>query len=296
MSVLQVRRVRSINWVDTVSLLITLVFSLLIIIPFINVIAISFSTQQGYFANRFMLFPTQFTTKNFQELLKDGRIWVGYRTSLTLVLVGVPLNMLLTILLAYGTSRPAYPGKKVFFWMILFTMLFSGGIVPLYLQLREMGLTNTIWAVLLTGTVNTFYMIIMRNYFLSLPESLIESVKLDGAGEWTALIFIIIPLSKPILATMALFYMVDRWNEWYSAMIFIRKAELTTLQLVLRSIVIESQRVSTIESGESLSIMQKFEMGIKMGAIVVTILPVMCVFPFLQKYFTSGIMIGAIKT
>ena len=243
-----------------------------------------------------MLLPTQFTLRNYQELIKDGRIWIGYRTSITLVLIGVPLNLLLTILIAYGTSRPAYPGKKIFFWMILFTMLFSGGIVPLYLQLKEMGLTNTIWAVLLTGTINTFYMIIMRNYFLSLPESLIESVKLDGAGEWTALIFIIVPLSKPILATIALFYMVDRWNEWYSAMIFIRKSDLTTLQLVLRSIVIESQRVSTIESGESLSMIQKFEMGIKMGAIVVTILPVMCIFPFLQKYFTSGIMVGAIKT
>ena len=284
-----------VNWVDVVAVAVTLFFALLIVVPFINVVAISFSTQQGYYAHRFMLFPADPTLKNYQELFKDGRIWVGYRTSMTLVAIGVPLNMLLTTSLAYATSRPAYPGKKLFLGLMLFTMLFSGGIVPLYLQLKEMSLTNTIWAVLLTGTVNTFNMVIMRNYFLSMPESLLESAKLDGAGEWTVLGSIVIPLSMPILATISLFYLVDRWNEWYAAMIFIRKASLTTLQLVLRSIVIDLQKVSTVESGESLSQMQKFEMGMKMGAIAVTILPVMCVFPFLQKHFTKGIMIGAIK-
>jgi putative aldouronate transport system permease protein len=136
----------------------------------------------------------------------------------------------------------------------------------------------------------------MRNYFLSLPESLMESAKLDGANEWMVLVRIVLPLSAPILATISLFYLVDRWNEWYAAMIFIRRSDLTTLQLVLRSIVIESQRVDAVVSGEALSQLQKFEMGMKMGAIAVTILPVMCVFPFLQKHFTKGIMIGAIKT
>ena len=285
-----------INWVDIISVTFTFLFALLILVPFINVIAISLSSQQGYYSRRFMLLPVDPTLKNYRDLFKDGRIWIGYRTSLTLVAVGVPLNMFLTTTLAYATSRPHYPGKKIIFGLLLFTMLFNGGIVPLYLQLKEMGLTNSIWAVLLTGTVNTFNMIIIRNYFLSLPDSLLESAKLDGADELTVLGRIVIPLSMPIIATISLFYLVDRWNEWYAAMIFIRSSNLTTLQLVLRSIVIESQRVSSIESGEALSQMQTFEMGLKMSAIVVTIIPVMCVFPFLQKHFTKGIMIGAIKT
>ena len=131
-----------------------------------------------------MLFPSQPTLQSYKLLLNDYRIWVGFRTSFLLVVVGVPVSMLLTTMLAYGTSRGNYPGKKIIIGGILFTMLFNGGIIPLYLQMKEMGLTNTIWSVVLAGTVNVFYFVIMRNYFQSLPESLMESARLDGAGEY----------------------------------------------------------------------------------------------------------------
>lgn len=267
----------------------------LIIIPFVNAISISFATQKEYVDNPLMLFPSQPTLQSYEMLCNDYRIWTGFRTSFLLVLVGVPLNMLLTTVLAYGTSRGDYPGKRIIIGGILFTMLFNGGIIPLYLQMKELGLTNTIWSVVLAGTVNVFYFVIMRNYFQSLPESLIESARLDGAGEGRILFHIILPLSKPIIATLTLFYLVDRWNEWYNALIFIRDTEMQPLQLVLRSIVMESSIVNNVTSGAAMEQMKNFDMGVKMAAVIVTILPVMCVYPFLQKHFAQGVMVGAVK-
>lgn len=267
----------------------------LIIIPFVNAISISFATQKEYVDNPLMLFPSQPTLQSYEMLFNDYRIRTGFRTSFLLVLVGVPLNMLLTTVLAYGTSRGDYPGKRIIIGGILFTMLFNGGIIPLYLQMKELGLTNTIWSVVLAGTVNVFYFVIMRNYFQSLPESLIESARLDGAGEGRILFHIILPLSKPIIATLTLFYLVDRWNEWYNALIFIRDTEMQPLQLVLRSIVMESSIVNNVTSAAAMEQMKNFDMGVKMAAVIVTILPVMCVYPFLQKHFAQGVMVGAVK-
>lgn len=267
----------------------------LIIIPFVNAISISFATQKEYVDNPLMLFPSEPTLKNYELLFNDYRIWTGFRTSFLIVLIGVPANMLLTTVLAYGTSRGDYPGKKIIIGGILFTMLFNGGIIPLYLQMKEFHLTNTLWSVVLAGTVNVFYFVIMRNYFQSLPESLIESARLDGAGEWRVLGHIILPLSKPIIATLTLFYLVDRWNEWYNALIFIRDTEMQPLQLVLRSIVMKSSIVNNVTSAAAMEQMQNFDMGVKMAAVIVTILPVMCVYPFLQKHFAQGVMVGAVK-
>ena len=183
--------------------------------------------------------------------------------------------------------------------LVLFTMLFHGGFIALYLVMMTLNLTNTIWSVILAYGINTFYLIIMRSYFLSLPEALIESAKLDGAGEWRIMLQIILPLSKPIIATIALFYSVDRWNEWFNAMLFIRKPSMVPLQLVLRNIVIESVLITEASEGAGAALeldKQIFPMGVKMGAVLVTMLPIMCIFPFLQKHFVKGVMIGAIKT
>lgn len=281
--------------VDVLVVTLLTLWMLLIIIPFVNAIAISFATQKEYVDNPLMLFPSEPTLKSYELLFNDYRIWTGFRTSFLIVLIGVPANMLLTTVLAYGTSRGDYPGKKIIIGGILFTMLFNGGIIPLYLQMKEFHLTNTLWSVVLAGTVNVFYFVIMRNYFQSLPESLIESARLDGAGEWRVLGHIILPLSKPIIATLTLFYLVDRWNEWYNALIFIRDTEMQPLQLVLRSIVMKSSIVNNVTSAAAMEQMQNFDMSVKMAAVIVTILPVMCVYPFLQKHFAQGVMVGAVK-
>ena len=260
---------------------------LAVVVPFINTIAISFSTQREYLNTPLLLMPREPTLNNYK------RISIGYLTSLKILLLGLPINLFLTVSLAYGTSRKSYPGKRLILGAILFTMLFNGGILPLYLQMRELHLTNTIWSVILASGINVFYFVLARNYFCSLPEALIESAQLDGAGEWRILFSIILPISKPILATLTLFYMVDRWNEWYNALIFIHDNSIVPLQVALRSIVMESNISSNTSSAQAA--VRNFDMGIKMGAVMLTSLPIMCVFPFLQKHFAKGVMVGAIK-
>jgi putative aldouronate transport system permease protein len=280
---------------DGVILTILTIWGLLIVFPFISVIGISFATPQEYLDATLLLFPLKPTLSNYATLFADGRILVGYRTTLIILLMGVPINMFLTTSVAYALSRPAFPFKKFFLYAILFTMLFNGGIVPLYLLMMELNLTNNIWSVILAYGVNTFYMIIMRTYFQSLPDSLMESARLDGAGEWRILFQIVLPLSMPIIATIILFFSVDRWNEWFNAMIFMRKNTMIPLQLVLRNMVLEATAERTMVASNTKLTGSMFVDGLKMAAVIVTMLPIMCVFPFLQKYFVKGIMIGAVK-
>ena len=279
---------------DGITLFFLLVMAFAIVLPFISVIATSLSTQREFLESTLLLFPREPTIDNYYRLFQDPRIPTGFRTTGLLLLIGVPINMFLTTSLAYGLVRTNFPGSKIIFYVIIVTMLFNGGIVPLYLLMLQFNLTNSLWSVILAYGVNTFYFIITRTYLTTLPESLFESAKIDGAGEWRILWQIVLPLSKPILATILLFYTVDRWNEWFHAMIFIRRNDLIPLQLVLRNIVIDTIIV------DSLSIagprIPRFTDGIQMATIVVTMVPVMCFFPFLQKYFAKGIMLGAIKS
>jgi putative aldouronate transport system permease protein len=281
---------------DIVAFTVISVFAASIIVPFIHMIVVSITTQKEYLDAVLLIFPKNPTLKNYIDLFDDGRILGGYRTTFLILLIGLPFNMFLTTSFSYGVSRRKFPGRKFIFYFVLFTMLFNGGIIPLYIQMTEMGLTNTLWSVILVYGVNTFYMIIMRNYFSSLPESLIESAKLDGAGEWRTLLTIILPLSKPIIATITLFFAVDRWNEWYNAMIFIRKSNLQPLQLILRGIVIDSEIATRAASSGVRIVETTFTLGLKMAAIFVTMVPIMCVFPFLQKHFVKGVLVGAIKS
>lgn len=284
---------RKISLADIVIGVVVGALVLIVIVPFVNTIAISFSTQREYLDRPLMLYPKAATWSNYQNLFHDERIGIGFVSSLKILLMGLPINIFLTTSLAYGTSRRRYPGKKLILGAILFTMLFNGGILPLYLQMKTLNLTNSLWSVVLASGVNVFYFVLTRNFFCSLPDAIIESAHIDGAGEWRILWSIILPVSKPILATITLFYMVDRWNEWYNALIFIRRSDCLPLQVALRSIVMESN--ISKNSGSVENAMRNFDMGIKMAAVMLTALPIMCVFPFLQKHFAKGVMVGAIK-
>lgn len=278
---------------DALILIFLLLMAIIIALPVINVLALSFATQKEAAERPLMLFPLSPTIDNYFRLFQDPRIGIGYKTTLLIVLIGVPFNMLLTTSLAYGLSRTSFPGGKVIFYLVLLTMLFNGGIVPMYLLMLQLGLTKSLFSVLLAYGVNTFYFVITRSYMMSLPDALIESAKIDGATEWRILFSVILPLSKPILATVLLFYAVDRWNEWYNAMIFLRRNDLIPLQLVLRNIVMDSSIVNSLSiAGPHVP---RFTEGIQSATIMVTMLPIMCFFPFLQKYFVKGIMVGAIK-
>ena len=278
---------------DGIILVLLLIMAVIIVFPVLNVLATSLATQKEAAERPLLLFPSQPTIDNYYRRFQDPRIIIGYKTTLLILFLGVPINLILTTSLAYGLSRTNFPGGKIIFYAVLLTMLFNGGIVPLYLLMLQLGLSKSIWSVILAYGVNTFYFIITRTYMTTLPESLIESAKIDGADEWRILFKIVLPLSKPILATVLLFYAVDRWNEWFNAMVFLRRNDLIPLQLVLRTIVMDSVIVNSLSiAGPRIP---RFTEGIQTATIMVTMLPIMCFFPFLQKYFVKGIMIGAIK-
>jgi putative aldouronate transport system permease protein len=281
---------------ELIIVIILTVWGGIIIFPFFNVIALSFATEKEYLKTPYLFFPSMPTLENYRQLLSESRILIGYRTTLLYVIIGVPYNMLMTICTAYALSKPSFPGKKFFLYYIIFTMYFWGGIVPMYLWIRDLKLINTIWSVILPYGVNTFYMLIMRNYIMALPPSVSESARMDGASEWRILFRIILPISKPIIATFTLFFAVDRWNEWFNSMIFIRSNQITPLQLILRSIVLAAEFANTNAAGSSASLAALFSKGLKMAAVVITMAPIMAVYPFLQRYFVKGITIGAVKT
>ena len=279
--------------IDVVLLIILVFLALQVVIPLVHVIAMSFSTQKEYLDTPLLLVPVRPTLDAYRALFADGRIWIGYRSTLTLVLLGVPVNMLLTTTLAYALSRGNFPWRKALMYLIVFTMLFQGGIIPLYLIMKTYKLIDSFWSCVFATGINTFYMILMMNYFSGIPIALVESARIEGAGEWRILGQIVLPLSLPILATVGLYYVSDRWNEWYNPMIFINSTGKTVLQLVLRNIVNDTKQAEDFvyEGMKELP----FTSGVKMAAVVMTMLPVMCVFPFLQKYFIKGMRVGAVK-
>ncbi len=289
------KKKRKITGMDLVIAFILTVGAAAIIIPFWNVLVVSFATQKEYADHPLMLFPRNPTLESYRYLFRDSKIWRGYINTGKLLLMGLPLSMFLTTTMAYGLSRKNFPGRKLIIGLVVFTMIFNGGIVPMYLVMKQLKLTGTLWAVTFSTCFSVFNMILMMNYFDTIPDSLMESARLDGAGEWRILGSIVLPLSKPMMATVALFYGVSIWNEWYDAMIFLRKANMLPLQNVLRSIIQETE-ISTSATG-SIAAMggPRFDDGIKMAAVFLSMIPIMCFYPLLQKHFTKGIMVGAVK-
>lgn len=286
---------KHITTLDIVLAVLLSVGAMIIIIPFWNVLVVSFATQKEYADHPLMLFPKNPTLESYRYLFRDNKIWQGYVNTFKLLLMGLPLSVFLTTTMAYGLSRKSFPGKKLFIYLVVFTMIFNGGIVPMYLVMKQLELTGTLWAVTFSTCFSVFNMILMMNYFQTIPDSLMESARLDGGGDWTILWKIVLPLSKPIIATITLFYGVSIWNEWYDAMIFLRKANMLPLQNVLRSIIQETE-ISTSATG-SMAAMggPRFDDGIKMAAVFLTMIPIMCFYPLLQKHFTKGLLVGAVK-
>lgn len=283
------------NKVNLLILIPLLFWGLIIAYPFYNAILTSMVSQKQYVNHPFMFWPRDIDWSAYKFIFESGRILTGYRNTILITIVGVTFNMLITTGMAYGLSRKNLPFGKFLNFIAVFTMFFSGGLIPFYLLIKKLGLNDSLLSIILSYGINTFYLILMKNYFLSIPDSLEESAKIDGANDITILVRIMLPLAKPILATLILFYTVDRWNEWYHSMLFLRSGDKWTLQLVLRNIINSTQMTT---SGNLYSASEKpiFSDGIKMAAIVVTMLPIMIFYPFVQKYFMKGIMVGSVKS
>jgi putative aldouronate transport system permease protein len=286
------KRVETLDIFNTTLLVL---FGLAVLFPFYNAFVTSIVPQADFTRNPFILFPKRVISESYLYVLYSQRVWSGYIVTLLVVLIGVPYNLFMTLTMAYALSRRKFLGMNAIMNMIIFTMFFGGGLIPYYLLVKNLGLRDSIFAMIIPYGLNAFYMLICRNFFRTLPASLEESAYMDGANELRILWSIILPLSKPVIATVALFYAVDRWNEWWNGLLFIRDLDRQPLQLVLRNI------ISTIQSSDANGVpfairSVVFSEGVKMASIFVTMLPIMLVYPFLQKFFMKGILIGAIKS
>ncbi len=271
---------------------------LLILVTFYPILYVAFASVSS--PNAFMghqgvlLKPAGFSMESYKAVVRNPMIFTGYMNTLFVVIVGLALNILLTSLAAYFLSRKNIMLKNGIMFIIVFTMFFNGGLIPFYFAVRDIRIDNTLWALILPVAINTFNLIIMRTSMMSIPDSLEESAKLDGAGHFTILFRIVLPLSLPTLAVMILYYGVGHWNAWFNAMIFIRKRELFPLQLVLREILIAND-TNSMSLGANTGDQEKISETIKYAVIMVATVPILALYPFLQKYFVKGALIGALK-
>lgn len=281
---------------DVVVIIMFAALALLTLYPFYNVIILSFSNTESVAKHIPYLLPFALDLTGYKTIIQDSDFINSLLVSLFVTIVGTAVNMVLSVIAAYVLSRKYLDGRNMIMSVIVFTMLFGGGLVPTYMVIKDMGLINKVWAMILPTAINTYYLIIMKNYFLGLPDGLFEAAKLDGAGEWTMLWKVAFPLSKPIMATFTLFYAVDRWNEWYNALLYINKKALSPLQIYLRDILTSLNSQLSTQAQQMMGSTQKVSTSaVQMATIVITALPIMLVYPYLQKYFVNGVMVGGIK-
>ena len=269
-------------------------FTLACLFPIVYEVLLSFASKEDYLQSDFLIFPVHFNFENYKIILLQDRIPIAFLISVFLTVVNLVYSMAIDILAAYVLAQRDLPGRKIFFTFLLIPMFFSGGLVPFYLTLRSLNLTNSLLGLILPFGVGGFNVILLRNFFAQVPNDIIESAKLEGASDFRVLWQFILPLSKAGIATISLFILVGKWNDWYWPMILLTEDNLFPLALELRN-VLNSTRADLIPDG-SVDMNVIFAEGRNAAMIIVALLPIMAIYPFLQKYFVKGIMIGAIKS
>ena len=273
------------------------IFLVLVLYPLIYILSNSFSSGQAVTSGRVLLWPVEFSLTGYEIVFDYRLIWVGYKNTIIYTLVGTTFNLILTICAAYPLSRRDFIGRKLYMTLFMIIMFFSGGIIPNYILMSRLKLTNTAWSVILSGGISVTNMIIMRTYFMnSIPSELFDAARIDGSSDWGYLFQIVLPLSRAIMAVIILYYAVGHWNSYFSAMLYLRDMELYPLQMVLRDI-LSSTRIdlSQVDDVETLASLIGATDIVKYTMIVVSTVPVLCAYPFVQKYFEKGVMIGSVK-
>jgi putative aldouronate transport system permease protein len=279
---------------EIVNIVLLVLVALSCLFPVLYVISVSL-TPVGVVSSTggFPIIPRQITFGAYTYVMRQGLIPRAYVNSLTITTVGTIVNMILTILMAYPLSRKDLPARNLFLVMVLIPMLFSGGLIPLFILVKDLGLMNTYWSVILPGAVSSYNLLIMKTFFENLPEEIIESARLDGASEYRILWTMILPLSKPVIATLSLFYGVGHWNAFFQPMMFLSERRMQPLQVILRDILTDALARETAE------ILEYEEMlpgqTLKMAAVMLSVIPLLIVYPFVQKYFTKGVLLGSVK-
>ena len=287
---------------DIFNIAVMIVLLFIFVWPLWFVVIASFSDPYAVWAGKVLLWPVDFTLKGYQELVKYRAIWIGYRNTIFYTVAGTLINMIMTVLCAYPLSRKDWMLRNFFMKMCLITMYFNGGLIPTYLVLRRLHMINTVWAMMIPCALAFSNVLIVRSYFInSIPGELFEAANMDGAGPFQYLFKVVIPLSKPVMAVVCLYYAVAHWNDYYTALIYISNRELVPLQTVLREVLMSAACIaeSMHNASESAAMLmqqkQELAQSLKYTSIIAGIVPMMIAYPFVQKYFVKGVMVGAIK-
>ena len=272
---------------------------LVCLIPILNTVAISFSDRTSAALGLVRLWPVNFTLASYQNMLEETQFWTSFLVSVKRVVIGVSLNMLLSILMAYplSKSKSVFYKKKYYMWIVVFTMMFNGGLVPTFMVVNKLHMMDTFWALVLPGAVPVFNVIILMNFFKAIPQSLEESAYVDGAGAWTILFKIYLPLSKASLATIGLFAVVNHWNSYFDGKIYINSLTKLPLQTYIQSLAtsINTDMMASMTPEEIQEMLEVSSLTFNSAKVVVSMIPILLIYPFLQKYFVTGMVVGAVK-
>lgn len=280
---------------DTVVWLIVILMTLCCLLPLLNTLAISFSNNSAVNANQVGILPVGFTLSSYKKLLEDNQFWRSAWISVLRVVLGTGLNMLMMILLAYplSKSKNRFASRDIYMKLVICAMLFNGGLIPGYIIVSKLHLLNTIWALVLPGAVPVFNVILLMNFMKGLPEALEEAAVIDGASEWTILTRVVLPISKPGLATVALFCIVNHWNDYFQGLIYMRTPSKYPLQTYIQQLTIDVSQIT--DPQQLIYFMTISTRTLNAAKIVVATVPLLVIYPFLQRYFVTGIVIGAVK-
>lgn len=263
--------------------------------PFLYMAAVSFSSSRAVMASEVFIFPVDFNLYAYKHVLDQSQFWIAYKNTIFYTVAGTTIALFLTVLAAYPLSKRDLVGGPTILKFILFTMFFSGGLIPNFILIRDLHLYDTVWAMILPGAMNAYNVMIMKTFFQGIPAELQEAAKIDGLSDTGVLIKIILPLSKPIIATIGLFMAVWLWNEWFMSLIYLKSDAKRPVAMYLRNIVMGS--MNTIKSGNIIdnAAAKTVPATLQASTIMLTSLPILCVYPFVQKYFTKGMLIGSVK-
>ena len=284
---------------DIINYILMGIVVLIVLYPLYFVIIASVSTPEAVNSGKVILYPVGISFEGYQKLFEDARIWIGYRNSIFYTVAGTTLNLVLTLITAYPLSRSNLPGRKYILGYFVFTMFFNGGLIPTYILVNGIGLYDTLWTLVILGAISVYNMIIAKSFFENtISQDLREAAEIDGCGSFRFFISIVLPLSKALVGVLVVYYGVGHWNQYFNALIYISDEKLRPLQMVLREILIQNsmaQQVFDESMMEELLRRERYAELIKYGVIVVGSIPVLCVYPFVQKYFTKGVMLGSVK-
>ncbi len=268
---------------------------ILTVLPFLYIVGNSFATEAEITGRGFFLVPREFSLSAYEYIFSSSTIFRSIGVSIFVTVAGTLINLFFTMTMAYPLSRSDFWGRSTLMNIVIFSMLFSGGMIPTYLVVRSLGLIDSYWALMLPGAISAFNLIVVKNFFQQMPAGLEEAARIDGCTDLGVLWRIVLPLSKPVIATFALFYAVGHWNNFFSALLYINDSDKWPLQIMLRQIVLLSQGTVGDMANMDPNFVQPPEQSIKMAVIVVGTIPILLVYPFLQKHFAKGVMLGSIK-